>query len=95
MAYTKLPISITDQIALLKSRGLAFTDEAYATHVLEHISYYRFAAYLRPMESDKTTHQLHAGASFENVLALYEFDAKLRALIFDAIQKMKYQFVLK
>ena len=72
MAYTKLPISITDQIALLKSRGLAFADEAYATHVLEHISYYRFAAYLRPMESDKTTHQLHAGASFENVLAFID-----------------------
>ena len=68
MAYTKLPISIIDQIALLKSRGLAFADEGYATHVLEHISYYRFAAYLRPMESDKTTHQLHAGALFENVL---------------------------
>ena len=89
MAYTKLPISIIDQIALLKSRGLAFADEAYATHVLGHISYYRFAAYLRPMESDKTTHQLHTGASFENVLALYEFDAKLRALIFDAIQKIE------
>ena len=73
MTYTKLPISIIDQIALLKStRGLAFADEAYATHVLEHISYYRFAAYLRPMESDKTTHQLHAGASFENVLAFID-----------------------
>ena len=89
MAYTKLPISITDQIALLKSRGLTFADEAYAAKVLEHISYYRFAAYLRPMESDKTTHQLHVGATFENALALYEFDAKLRALIFDAIQKIE------
>ena len=89
MAYTRFPISIIDQIALLKSRGLAFADESYATHVLEYISHYRFAAYLRPMESEKTMHQLHAGASFENVLALYEFDAKLRALIFDAIQKIE------
>lgn len=89
MAYTKLPISITDQIALLKSRGLSFSDEVYASQVLEHISYYRFAAYLRSMEVDKTTHQLHAGASFEKAFALYEFDAKLRALIFDAIQKIE------
>ena len=59
MAYTKLPISITDQNALLKSRGLAFAYESYATHVLEHISYYRFAAYLRSMESDKATPQLY------------------------------------
>lgn len=68
---------------------MSFADEAYAAQVLEHISYYRFAAYLRPMESDKTTHQLHARASFEDVLAIYEFDAKLRALVFDAIQKIE------
>lgn len=89
MAYTKLPISIVNQIALLKSRGLTFANEGYAAQVLEHISYYRFAAYLRPMESDKVTHQLHPGATFENALALYEFDTKLRALIFDAIQKIE------
>lgn len=89
MSYTKLPLSITDQIALLKSRGLTFADEADAAKVLEHISYYRFAAYLRPMESDKTTHNLHAGASFEDVLAIYEFDSKLRALVFNAIQKIE------
>lgn len=39
MAYTKLPLSITDQIALLKSRGLSFADEAYAAQVLEHESH--------------------------------------------------------
>ena len=33
MAYTKLPLSITDQIALLKSRGLTFADEVYAAQV--------------------------------------------------------------
>ena len=88
-AYTKLPISITDQIALLKSRGLTFADEVYAAQVLEHISYYRFAAYLRPMEADKVTHQLNPGATFENALSLYQFDAKLRELIFDAIQKIE------
>ena len=56
MTYTKLPISIAEQIALLKSRGLTFADEPNASKRLEHISYYRFAAYLRPMESDKVTH---------------------------------------
>jgi abortive infection bacteriophage resistance protein len=89
MAYTKIPISISDQITLLKSRGLAFTNETYAAQVLEHISYYRFAAYLRPMESDKTTHRLHVGSTFENAIALYEFDTKLRALLFDAIQRIE------
>lgn len=47
------------------------------------------AAYLRPMEADKVTHQLNPGATFENALSLYQFDAKLRELIFDAIQKIE------
>lgn len=89
MAYTKLPISIADQIALLKSRGLIFADETYASQILENISYYRFAAYLRPMESDKDSHTLRAGATFENVVSLYNFDSKLRILVFDAIQKIE------
>lgn len=89
MTYTKLPISIADQIALLKSRELNFANETEAEKVLEHISYYRFAAYLRPFEIDKTTHQLSASATFENVLSVYSFDAKLRALVFDVIQKIE------
>ncbi|MEE1081226.1 MAG: Abi family protein [Bacteroidales bacterium] len=68
---------------------MTFADEVYAAQVLEHISYYRFAAYLRPMEADKVTHQLNPGATFENALSLYQFDAKLRELIFDAIQKIE------
>ena len=41
------------------------------------------------MEADKVTHQLNPGATFENALSLYQFDAKLRELIFDAIQKIE------
>lgn len=89
MAYTKLPLSISDQIAVLKSRGLSFSDETEAAKTLEHISYYRFAAYLRPIEADKVTHQFRPGATFENALALYQFDAKLRLLVFNAIQKIE------
>ena len=89
MAYNKIPISISDQIALLKTRGLTFANEAEAAKTLEHISYFRFAAYLRPFETDKTTHQLSAGVDFNQILSLYSFDAKLRALIFVAIQKIE------
>ena len=35
------------------------------------------------------THQLRAGVTFEDTLSLYQFDAKLRSLIFDAIQKIE------
>ena len=54
--YTKLPLSITDQVALLKSRGLQFVDEVAAEKLLSEVCYFRFVQYLRPMEADKIAH---------------------------------------
>ena len=51
--YTKQPLSIADQIARLKAQGLVINDEELAAKTLGEISYFRFAAYLRPMEADK------------------------------------------
>ena len=72
--YTKQPISIEDQIAKLRSLGLIIADEDKARKTLSEVSYFRFAAYLRPMEADKQTHQFKHGSTFENAVALYEFD---------------------
>lgn len=87
--YTKQPISITDQIAKLKSQGLIIVDEAKAEKTLGEVSYFRFAAYLRPMEANKQTHQFKPNSSFENAMALYEFDCSLRQLLFSAIQRIE------
>lgn len=38
ITYPKQLISFADQIALLKQRGLIFTDEAKAMHLLRNIS---------------------------------------------------------
>lgn len=87
--YTKQPISITDQIAKLKSQGFIIADEAKAEKTLGEVSYFRFAAYLRPMEANKQTHQFKPNSSFENAVALYEFDCSLRQLLFSAIQRIE------
>lgn len=87
--YSKQPLSIADQISLLKSRGLTFADEKAAEKVLGEVSYFRIAAYLRPMEADKQSHQFKRGATFENAVALYEFDNDLRHLLFSAIQRIE------
>ena len=87
--YTKHPISIDDQIAKLRSLGLIIADEDKARKTLSEVSYFRFAAYLRPMEADKQTHQFKHGSTFENAVALYEFDNELRQLLFSAIQRIE------
>jgi abortive infection bacteriophage resistance protein len=83
--YTKQPISIDDQIAKLRLLGLTFVNENRARKTLSEVSYFRFAAYLRPMEANKQTHQFKPGSTFENAFALYEFDNELRHLLFSKL----------
>lgn len=89
MRYNKQPISITDQIAILKSRGMVFGNEQEALSVLENISYFRLAGYWRTMEQDSTQHIFRAGSKFEDVVRRYQFDSELKTLVFAAIQKIE------
>lgn len=87
--YDKQPISIEEQIAQLKYRGLIIDNEVYAKRILSIISYFRLAGYLRPMESDKKLHIFKEGKLFSNAVDIYYFDKDLRAIIFDAIQTIE------
>lgn len=87
--YSKQPISIAGQMAMLKSRGLLFDDGCAATECLRIISYFRLANYWRPLEADKENHEFKPNSKFENVVALYNFDKELRNLIFSAIQSIE------
>ena len=90
MQYSKVPIDIPSQIALLKSRGLLFKDEGKSAHYLSNISYYRLRAYTYPFQ-DKTdpNHTFTEQIYFEDIIDLYVFDRKLRMLVFDAIEKIE------
>jgi abortive infection bacteriophage resistance protein len=89
MLYTKATITIAQQIAQLKQRGLQISDEESAHHFLSHISYYRLAGYWWPMQSDKTNHVFKPNSRFEDVIALYNFDRELRLLLFDVIERIE------
>ena len=90
MHYLKPPIDIAAQIALLKSRGLTFADEAKAAHYLSNISYYRLRAYTYPFQNNLSPgHPFVRVISFEQIIELYVFDRHLRFLIFDAIEKIE------
>jgi abortive infection bacteriophage resistance protein len=89
MNYSKQALNISQQIELLKSRGLIIEDTQLTRDILENVSYFRIANYLRPMESDKQTHQFKPGASFRNVVSLYDFDRELRYLVFGAISRIE------
>jgi abortive infection bacteriophage resistance protein len=89
MLYDKQSKPLDEQIAQLKSRGLAITDEHYARHYLKNVSYYRLAGYWWPMQEDKINHVFKPHSCFEDVIALYSFDSELRLLVFNAIERIE------
>ena len=89
MNYSKLPISISDQISLLKGRGLVIGDDSYAKEQLGIISYFRLADYFQPLEDNHSLHTYKSDATFEDAVTLYYFDKELRSLIFTAIQSIE------
>ena len=89
MKYSKAPLDYSQQIEMLKKRGLLIADEKEATDYLKVISYFRLANYLRPMELDKEKHQYKPNSYFENAIDLYYFDKELRSIIFTAVQSIE------
>lgn len=87
--YSKKALSSTEQVSLLKSRGLIIPDEKSAIHTLNHINYYRLSAYIYPLLKDKENHLFKDNSSFQNILDLYNFDRELRLLFLDAIERIE------
>jgi abortive infection bacteriophage resistance protein len=88
--YEKPPLTIEQQIALLKSRGLVFDDTQQVSQHLQFISYYRLCGYaLEFEEKHEKLHRYKSGTTFEQVLDRYVFDRKLRLLVIDAIERIE------
>ena len=85
----KSAYTIADQIQLLKSRGMLFRDEAHASLCLKSISYYRLKGYWWDMQSDFVDHLFKPDSYFEEVINRYNFDRKLRLILFDAIEHIE------
>lgn len=87
--FEKRPLTIQEQIDQLKQRGLLIDENDHADSYLSQISYYRLAGYWWPMQADKINHVFKPHSRFSDVIALYDFDRKLRLLLFDIIEKIE------
>lgn len=82
----KRATTISEQIELLKSRGLSIPDDCKAAEVLLDIGFYRLGFYAFPFEKtfpslDNRTHEYKPDASFADVIDLYYFDYDLRKIL--------------
>lgn len=83
----KKPTTYEEQLNKLKERGCIVEDEKQALEVLKNVNYYRLTAYF--LSFQKTDKTYFEGTTFENVYNVYEFDRKLRNLIFSVLEEIE------
>jgi len=89
--YTKPFLDVRAQIALMESRGLTIDiARQQAEDYLSSVNYYRFTGYALPFLVDRTTFK--PNAKFSEVLAVYEYDRKLRDLLGEALEVVELTF---
>lgn len=87
--YNKPHLSLADQLALLKQRGLQITDDVAAIEYLHRNGYYRLSAYwypFREIAANQRSDNFLPDSKFEDVCALYVFDKNFKLLLLDAIE---------
>ena len=84
MIEVKPHLTYAEQIKKLKSRGCIIQDEKLCETVLANIGYYRLSAYFLPFKTSDGCYM--SGTSFDTIYNIYEFDRKLRNLIFSQIE---------
>lgn len=93
----KRAITIKEQIAKLRNRGVIISNEQKAEEVLLDIGYFRLCSYFFPFEEsypeyDDRTHQFVEGTTFEDAVALYYFDFDLRHILIRYISRIEVAF---
>lgn len=59
--------------------------------MLERVDYYRLLNYMRPLQVTDASgvRRFRAGTTMHDVVALYEFDRRLRLLCMDAVERIE------
>ncbi|WP_345817727.1 Abi family protein (plasmid) [Paraburkholderia sp. PREW-6R] len=101
--YPKPHLTYTQQLELLKQRGLTIDDEQHALWHLENLGYYRLSGYFYPFRvlASRDQHgvtgevngqrlsEFIPGSTFSQVAELYKFDQSLRLLAMQAIERLE------
>ena len=83
----KQPTTIEEQITILEKRGCIVGNRDFTRKILNEINYYRLTAYFLPFK--KSNNEYVSNLPFEKVYNIYEFDRKLRGILFQVIEKIE------
>lgn len=87
MAQLKDPTTYQQQLDILKSRNVSIDSPDECMSILARVNYYRFAAYFLPFKQSNGTYR--EGTQFQQVYRIYEFDRKLRGILFSALEEVE------
>lgn len=94
MAQAKQFKTYTEQVELLRARGMRIDDQDQAEHLLARLNYYRLSGYWYPMrrftdDNGAVGDEFVAGASLDLVVDLYKFDERLRHSVFIELDRVE------
>lgn len=84
-SFNKPPLPLNQQVDLLESRGILFTDKTEAENILLNINYYRFGVYAYHRQKKNK----YKATNFDDIIKLYYIDKQLRELFFEAISTIE------
>lgn len=92
--YDKAATTVDQQMDLLLGRGMTCCDPAMMRAFLTSVGYYRLSAYWLPLErppaeGQTRSKQFPPGVTFEQVVAIYVFDRKLRLALMEGIERIE------
>jgi len=84
---SKQPATFDDQMRKLRERECEISDEEFCRRVLAKVNYYRLSAYFLTYKQSDGNYL--PDTSFDKAYRVYEFDRKLRGILFAAIEEVE------
>ena len=78
--------TLSEQVELLKSRGLNIPDDNLAEEFLRNTNYYRVSGYSLTLRNHDVFYE---NASFQNIVDIYQFDHELRHILLKYIEHIE------
>ena len=86
--YAKAPLSVDDALSHLWRRRLMIDDRPANARVMRSIGYFRLRVYMRRFQNPATKY-FWPRTRFKDIVELYEFDRRLRAVTMDVTERVE------
>lgn len=80
-------LTFEEQLQYIKNKGFIISDKDKCLDFLKNVNYYNISAYFAPFKTKNGKYK--SNIDFKCVYKMYEFDRKIRVLIFSAIEEVE------